>query len=107
LHRLIVEFHLVSYARIEFGANVLLFVPLGILLALILRQRYLIVPISIVTTVGIECAQGIFLPHRVASMGDVVANLAGACVGLLIVVGFERWKSSPARGSKTYGRPMP
>ncbi len=96
LHHLIVEFHLVSYARIEFFANIVLFVPFGILLALTLRQRYLVVPISIVSTVGIESAQGIFLHQRVASLGDVVANLTGACVGLLIVALVE-WTARRGR----------
>ncbi len=79
-----------AYARIEFGANIVLFVPLGVLLALILRRsRYLIIPIAFVATVVIESVQGVVLGLRTPSVLDIVANTAGACVGLLLVVGFE------------------
>ena len=48
---------MLTYPRIEFSANILLFVPLGVLLMLILRRRYLILPIAIAVTVAIECSQ--------------------------------------------------
>ena len=79
-----------TYARIEFGANILLFVPLGVLLALILRQRYLVLPIAFVTTVAIESLQALVLARRTPSVMDIVANVTGACIGLLIVV-FLEW----------------
>ncbi len=79
-----------TYARIEFGANILLFAPFGVLLALILTQRYLILPIALVTTVAIESLQALVLARRVPSVMDIVANLTGACIGLLIVV-FLEW----------------
>lgn len=83
-----------TYARIEFGANILLFLPFGVLLTLILRRsRYLIMPIAFVTTVVIESVQGIVLSLRTPSVLDIVANTAGACVGLLIVVGLEARRS--------------
>lgn len=81
-----------TYARIEFGANILLFVPLGILLALILRQRYLIVPIALVATVAIESFQALLLDKRTPSVMDIIANLTGAAIGLLIVVSVEWWR---------------
>lgn len=77
---------ILTYDRIEFGSNILLFVPLGILLALLLpRRRYLIMPIGFVISLMIESAQGIFLPGRTSSLSDLVANTAGACIGLLAV----------------------
>ena len=82
-----------TYARIEFSANILLFVPLGVLLMLILRRRYLILPIAIATTVAIECAQGLLLDKRTPSMLDIIANTAGACVGMLIVAAVESWRA--------------
>jgi hypothetical protein len=83
---------IVTYARIEFAANIVLFVPLGVLLALILSRRYLVVPISFVTTVAIESIQGIALALRTPSVMDVVANVTGACIGLLLVATFEWWR---------------
>ena len=86
-----------TYARIEFTANILLFVPLGVLLMLILRRRYLILPIAIVTTVAIECSQGLLLDKRTPSLLDIIANTAGACVGMLIVAAVESWRGRPGR----------
>lgn len=81
--------HWLNYARIEFAANILLFVPVGVLLALILKTRYLVVPIALVTTVAVESIQAIALDRRTPSFGDVVANLTGAAVGLLLVTVIE------------------
>lgn len=85
-------FPVLTYARIEFGANILMFVPLGVLLALILRQRFLVVPIAVVTTVTIESVQGIALALRTPSVMDIVANVTGACIGLLLVTAVEWWR---------------
>lgn len=86
-----------TYARIEFSANILLFVPLGVLLMLILRRRYLILPIAIATTVAIECSQGLLLDKRTPSLLDIIANTAGACVGMLIVAAVESWRGRAVR----------
>ncbi len=83
------HFPLLTYQRIEFGSNVLLFVPLGVGLTLLLpRLRYLVMPIALLTTVTIESVQALFLGGRTASVLDVIANLTGAAlgqVGLLVV----------------------
>ena len=76
---------LLTNSRIEFGANILLFVPLGLLLALILRQWSLVLPVAIVCTLFLESVQGFFLDRRTPSKLDMVANTAGACIGLLAV----------------------
>lgn len=84
-------FPVLTYHRIEFGSNVLLFVPLGILLALPLpHRRYLIMPLGFLVSLTIEAGQGIFLADRTASMLDLVANTAGACIGLIVVEIAER-----------------
>lgn len=80
-----------TYPRIEFSANILLFVPLGILLALILRQRHLVVPIAFLATVTIESMQALMIDRRVPSVMDIIANVAGACLGLVIVALVE-WR---------------
>lgn len=72
-----------TYARIEFGANVLLFVPLGLLLSLILPgRRWRVLPIALAVTVTIECVQALLLGARTASVLDIVANTAGAAIGM-------------------------
>jgi VanZ family protein len=84
---------MLTYPRIEFSANILLFVPLGVLLMLILRRRYLILPIAIMVTVAIECSQALLLDKRTPSVLDIIANTAGACLGMLIVAAVESWRS--------------
>ena len=74
-----------TYPRIEFGANVMLFVPLGLLLTLILtRHRWLVLPIAFVATVTIEAMQAAVLDARTPSILDIIANTAGACLGMII-----------------------
>lgn len=93
---------MLTYARIEFAANILLFIPLGVLLAMILRQRYAIVPIAFVATVTIESIQALMIDKRVPSVMDIIANLAGACIGLLIVVAVE-WRRGGVRRDPSAG----
>ena len=96
---------MLTYPRIEFSANILLFVPLGVLLMLILRRRYLILPIAIVVTVAIECSQALLLDKRTPSVLDIIANTAGACIGMLIVAGVESWRARSAQqGMRFAGR---
>ncbi|GAA3032668.1 VanZ family protein [Microbacterium dextranolyticum] len=80
-------FPMLTYDRIEFGANVVLFVPWGLLLTFLLpTQRWLVLPIAFLTTFAIECGQGLALAARTPSVHDLVANTAGACLGMLIAV---------------------
>ena len=78
----------ITYARVEFGANIALFVPLGMLIALLFGpRRWWRAPIiCFVTTVIIELGQGALLPQRVASIGDVIANTVGGILGTLAAV---------------------
>jgi VanZ family protein len=94
-------FPILTYRRIEFGANILLFVPLGILLAILLSQRrYLIMPAGFLISLTIESGQGIFLADRTASVSDLISNTAGACLGLLaveIAEALRRRRGAPGR----------
>jgi glycopeptide antibiotics resistance protein len=60
--------------------NVLLFVPLGLFLALLLRRPVTAVLACVLLSAGIECYQST-LTTRVGSFTDVVANGAGAAIG--------------------------
>jgi glycopeptide antibiotics resistance protein len=77
-----------TYTTVEFGANVLLFVPLGALVVLLLGPRRW--PWAIVVGIAasglIELAQGLFLSSRVSSLQDVVANGSGALLGAILTV---------------------
>ncbi|WP_455133494.1 VanZ family protein [Microbacterium aurum] len=89
---------LLTYPRIEFLANIVVFVPLGLLLTLILGQaRWLALPISFLATVTIEGVQAVLLNARTPSILDIIANTAGACVGILIAVLVEAHSRRRAR----------
>ena len=79
----------ISYAHVEFGANIALFVPLGMLITLLFgpRRWWRAPVICFVATVLIELGQGVLLPQRIASIGDVIANTVGGILGTLAAVG--------------------
>ena len=82
-----------TYDLIETVANVALFVPFGVLLALVLPlHRGLVVPIALATTLIIESGQALILSERTPSLRDIVANVLGATIGLAIVHLRERRK---------------
>ncbi|QHC58389.1 VanZ family protein [Rathayibacter sp. VKM Ac-2760] len=86
-----------TYEVAEFLANVLMFVPLGALLAAQLppRRRLLAAPIGLGVSVLIETIQLLALPSRVSDVRDLVSNGSGALLGALLVVVLAR--RPPAR----------
>lgn len=91
-----------SYPRVEFSANILLFVPLGALAAACWpRRRQWVIPAAFAVSLLIEAIQGILLTQRTPSIADVVANTAGAALGLFAVSGAQllarRFRASRVR----------
>lgn len=76
-----------SFATLEFSANTALFIPVGLLLGLLLpRTLWWAVGLAgLGASFGIEFGQALLLPARVASLSDIIANTAGAVLGLVIV----------------------
>lgn len=74
-----------DYRVVELTSNVILFLPLGALVARILGPRLWWggVAVGFVASALIELAQLIFLPARFASVADVAANTFGAMIGAL------------------------
>ena len=68
---------------IEFAANVLLFGPLGFLLALLFRHPWWGTALAIALSAAAELGQ-IVIPSRVASLRDVLANALGAVIGAAV-----------------------
>ena len=68
---------------VEFGLNVVMFVPLSLLGAFLFGRWRLYdwLIIGLLATVLIETVQGLFLPTRTGSSRDVVANSLGSAVG--------------------------
>ena len=89
----------ITYELVESGANVVMFVPLGLFgaLALPAGRRWLAVPALVLLTVGIELTQAAGLPGRYASVADVLANALGAVLGYLVALLVRRLLHRPGR----------
>jgi glycopeptide antibiotics resistance protein len=77
-----------GYDKLEFTANIAMFVPLGFLLGLALSRRawWLAIFMLPAFSGGIEYVQGIALDERVSTMYDVAANTIGGYFGLLLAI---------------------
>jgi glycopeptide antibiotics resistance protein len=77
-----------GYHKLEFSANIVMFIPLGFLITLLLPAKvwWLALIICPALSGAIELTQGALLSARFASWGDVLSNSIGAIVGILIAV---------------------
>jgi len=94
----------ITYDRVEFTANIAMFVPIGLLFVLVLgRGRWwLAMLIGIALTVTIELSQ-LGIPGRVSDPRDVLSNSLGAMLGVIIAL----LVTIPRRGSRPTTRPIP
>lgn len=76
-----------TMSRFDFTANVIMFVPFGVLVCLLLgpRRWWLVLALGAASTVTIETSQ-LFIPHRVSDVRDLIANTTGAAIGLGITI---------------------
>ena len=76
----------VNYTFVEFTANILFFVPVGFFGGLALTRRFwwLSAVLGCLLSCGVEAAQALFLPDRVPSGRDVLANTTGAVIGAVL-----------------------
>ena len=77
-----------GYNKLEFSANILMFLPLGFLIALLLPAKtwWLSLLICPAISIGIELTQSVALSARFATITDVIANSTGALLGILLAV---------------------
>lgn len=77
----------ITYGVVEGAANVILFIPLGLFLALLLpvRRWWLAAVAGLFTSAAIEAVQYLLLSQRHASLRDVTNNFLGALLGALVV----------------------
>ena len=82
-----------GYGALEFSANVVFFVPLGLLVVLRLgaRRWWVGALAGLLASGAIETGQALFLPARFASFDDVLANTSGAVIGACIGVVALGW----------------
>lgn len=78
----------ITFGRVEFAANIAMFIPLGMFLVLLLGRRrwWLAILLCVAVSCAIEISQGALLPTRVSDLADVVANSSGGTVGVLLGV---------------------
>lgn len=76
----------VDYAAIESLANVLLFIPLGILASVLLPGRlwWMAFLLCAGLSAGIELVQDMVLPERHGTVQDVLLNSSGALLGVAL-----------------------
>lgn len=81
----------VDYLTIEFIGNILMFVPLGILTALLISRRnwWMLLFLGTVFSGLIETAQYLFLPERYPEVRDVASNTIGFLLGAIVSVTFR------------------
>jgi VanZ family protein len=78
-----------DYDFLEFSANVILFIPVGLFVVILAgaRRWWLGILAGFVTSCVIEAGQLMFLPSRFATVEDVIANTSGATLGTLLAAG--------------------
>ena len=96
--------------HVEVAANVALFVPLGVLAAMLLpaRRWWMAAAAGLLGSAAIEVVQFLALDQRQGSLRDVASNTAGALLGALAVVWVRRRRSktskTPVSGDNVPGR---
>ena len=89
-----------TFSRLEFVANIAMFVPIGLFLVLLLgRSRWwLAILLAVALTFAIEAAQR-FIAGRVSDPRDLLANSLGAIIGTVIAVAVTTRRARRVRGS--------
>jgi glycopeptide antibiotics resistance protein len=77
-----------NYKFVEAAANVVLFIPLGIVASLAFPQRrwWQVGAFGLIVSGCMELGQLLFLNSRFASLQDIVTNTGGAVIGALLAI---------------------
>lgn len=78
----------ITFDRVEFGANVAMFVPLGVIAVLWFGVRgWWAAPlIGALASATIEALQALLLDARVADVRDIIANTLGSVIGMCLML---------------------
>lgn len=84
-------FEFVDFLVVEFLGNILMFVPLGVFVALLISRRHWWVLLFAGTLFSgfIELGQLLLLPDRVPEMRDLISNSTGFILGAIAAVVFR------------------
>ena len=93
-----------GYGWIEFLANVAMFVPLGALLTVVLRNGSRGIALSLALSAAAELLQ-VALPSREASLRDIAANVLGAAIGAAVVWGLLTHRARARRQPRRDAHP--
>lgn len=75
----------VTFEVVEFGSNVVMFLPLGLFGGIVFaRARVAVVASCVVFSVAVELVQWALLPARQSDWRDVLANSLGAAAGVAL-----------------------
>ncbi|MCX7521279.1 VanZ family protein [Microbacterium sp. STN6] len=90
----------ITYSRLEFGANMAMFFPVGLFFLLLLGRRYwwLSIFLAFALTAGIESAQ-LSIPGRVLDVRDIISNTTGGALGVFVGL-ILTWRPT-ARSTRT------
>lgn len=93
----------VTYNGVEFTANVLMFLPIGLMFVLLLGRRnwWLAILLGCALSVAIEGTQMV-LPERVPDPRDLASNSIGAVLGVLAALVVTWPKARALRSSREY-----
>ncbi|WP_165069661.1 VanZ family protein [Marisediminicola senii] len=96
----------VTYQRVEFTANVLMFIPIGMFFLLLFGRRgwFASVLAGVALTCTIEFAQ-LFLPGRVSDISDIIANSTGTAIGVIIALIVTARRAREIARSRAASRP--
>lgn len=98
-----------QYEHMEFSANVLMFIPLGLLVTLAVGPRLArwFPPLScLLASVVIEVVQFTMLQQRFPTLSDVIANTLGGVLGWLVALAFLRVVNTERRSSRQIAEPL-
>lgn len=100
----------VDYGAVEFGSNILLFVPCGYIAAALATRWWQPLAAGFAASCLIELGQAVLLPNRFPSTLDILANTAGTALGTGIFVLFhamDRARTLPVRQPPVAGMDSP
>lgn len=77
-----------GYSKLEFSANMAMFIPVGFLVSLAMPSTlwWIALILCPALSVSIEITQGAVLAERFSTLSDIAANSLGALLGIIVAV---------------------